>query len=77
MIDLHYGTTPNGHKITMFLDETGLPYRIVPVNLVKNEQFTPDFLAIAPNNKMLAMVDHDLIRGGASISIFESGARRG
>ena len=74
MIDLHYWTTPNGHKITMFLEETGLPYRIVPVNLVKDEQFAPDFLAIAPNNKMPAIVDHDPIGGGAPISIFESGA---
>ena len=56
MIDLHYWTTPNGHKITMFLEETGLPYRIVPVNLGKDEQFAPDFLAIAPNNKMPAIV---------------------
>jgi GSH-dependent disulfide-bond oxidoreductase len=74
MIDLHYWTTPNGHKITMFLEETGLPYRIVPVNLLKDEQFAPDFLAIAPNNKMPAIVDHDPIGGGAPISIFESGA---
>jgi len=74
MIDLHYWTTPNGHKITMFLEETGLPYRIVPVNLVKDEQFAPDLLAIAPNNKMPAIVDHDPIGGGAPISIFESGA---
>ena len=74
MIDLHYWTTPNGHKITMFLEETGLPYNIVPVNLVKNEQFEPKFLEIAPNNKMPAIVDHDPIGGGAPISIFESGA---
>ena len=74
MIDLHYWTTPNGHKITMFLEETGLPYRLVPVNLVKNEQFEPDFLKIAPNNKMPAIVDHDPIGGGAPIGIFESGA---
>ena len=69
MIDLHYWTTPNGHKITMFLEETGLPYRIVPVNLVKDEQFAPDFLAIAPNNKMPAIVDHDPIGGGAPMCI--------
>jgi len=74
MIDLHYWTTPNGHKITMFLEETGLPYKIVPVNLVQNDQFKPDFLRIAPNNKMPAIVDHDPIGGGAPISLFESGA---
>jgi GSH-dependent disulfide-bond oxidoreductase len=74
MIDLHYWTTPNGHKITMFLEETGLPYTIVPVNLVQNDQFKPEFLKIAPNNKMPAIVDHDPIGGGAPISLFESGA---
>jgi GST-like protein len=74
MIDLHYWTTPNGHKITMFLEETGLPYKIVPVNLVQNDQFKPGFLRIAPNNKMPAIVDHDPIGGGAPISLFESGA---
>jgi GSH-dependent disulfide-bond oxidoreductase len=74
MIDLHYWTTPNGHKITMFLEETGLPYKIVPVNLVQNDQFKPEFLRIAPNNKIPAIVDHDPIDGGAPISLFESGA---
>jgi GST-like protein len=74
MLYLHYWTTPNGHKITMFLEETGLPYRLVPVNLVKNEQFEPEFLKIAPNNKIPAIVDHDPIGGGEPISIFESGA---
>jgi GST-like protein len=74
MIDLHYWTTPNGHKITMFLEETGLPYRVVPVNLQKDEQFKEDFLRIAPNNKMPAIVDHDPVGGGAPISLFESGA---
>jgi GST-like protein len=58
MIDLYYWTTPNGHKITMFLEETGLPYKIFPVNIGKGEQFTPEFLAIAPNNRIPAMVDH-------------------
>jgi GSH-dependent disulfide-bond oxidoreductase len=65
MIDLHYWTTPNGHKITMFLEETGLPYKIVPVNLVQNDQFKPEFLKIAPNDKVPAIVDHDPIDGGA------------
>jgi GST-like protein len=74
MIDLHYWTTPNGHKITMFLEETGLPYRIVPVNLVKDDQFKPEFLRIAPNNKMPAIEDHDPIGGGEPMSLFESGA---
>jgi GST-like protein len=74
MIDLHYWTTPNGHKITMFLEETGIPYRIVPVNLVQNDQFKPDFLQIAPNNKIPAIVDNEPVGGGDPISIFESGA---
>jgi GSH-dependent disulfide-bond oxidoreductase len=74
LIDLHYWTTPNGHKITMFLEETGLPYRVVPVNLQMDEQFKEDFLRIAPNNKMPAIVDHEPIGGGAPISLFESGA---
>jgi GSH-dependent disulfide-bond oxidoreductase len=73
MIDLHYWTTPNGHKITMFLEETGLPYKIFPVNIGKGEQFTPEFLAIAPNNRIPAMVDHAPKGGGKPISIFESG----
>ncbi len=74
MIDLYYWTTPNGHKITMFLEEAGLPYTIRPVNIGKGEQFTPEFLAIAPNNRMPAIVDHAPQDGGAPISIFESGA---
>src|SRR4051812_29059370 len=74
MIDLHYWTTPNGHKITMFLEETGLPYKIFPVNIGKGDQFNPDFLKIAPNNRIPAMVDHDPKGGGKPISIFESGA---
>ena len=74
MIDLYYWTTPNGHKITMFLEETGLPYKIFPVNIGKGEQFKPEFLAIAPNNRIPAMVDHEPKGGGKPISIFESGA---
>ncbi len=74
MIDLHYWTTPNGHKVTMLLEETGLPYRIIPVNIGKGEQFTPEFLAIAPNNRIPAIVDHDPAEGTAPISLFESGA---
>ena len=74
MIDLHYWTTPNGHKITIFLEESGLPYRIVPVNISKGDQFKPEFLAISPNNRMPAIVDHEPKGGGAPISVFESGA---
>ena len=52
MIDLHYWTTPNGHKITIFLEEAGLPYRVIPVNIGAGDQFAPEFLAIAPNNRI-------------------------
>jgi len=74
MIDLHYWTTPNGHKVTIFLEETGLPYKIFPVNIGKGEQFKREFLAISPNNRIPAMVDHDPPGGGAPIAVFESGA---
>ncbi|MCG8694754.1 MAG: glutathione S-transferase N-terminal domain-containing protein [Minwuiales bacterium] len=74
MIDLYYWTTPNGHKVTMFLEETGLDYKIIPVNISTGEQFEPSFLEIAPNNRIPAMVDHDPAEGEAPISIFESGA---
>ena len=74
MIDLYYWTTPNGHKITMFLEEAGLPYRIVPINIGKGEQFAPDFLKIAPNNRIPAIVDQQPADGGAPLSLFESGA---
>ncbi len=74
MIDLHYWSTPNGHKITMFLEETGLKYKIFPVNISKGDQFNPDFLKIAPNNRIPAMVDHEPKGGAKPISIFESGA---
>jgi len=74
MIDLYYWPTPNGHKITIFLEEAGLDYRIIPVNIGAGDQFKPDFLKISPNNKMPAIVDHDPQRGKASLSIFESGA---
>ena len=74
MIDLYYWTTPNGHKITMFLEEAGLPDRMVPLNIGKGEQFAPDFLAISPNNRIPAIVDHDPADGGAPLSLFESGA---
>jgi len=74
MIDLHYWTTPNGHKITMFLEETGLEYKIFPVNIGKGEQFKADFLAISPNNRIPALVDHEPKGGGKPISVFETGA---
>ena len=74
MIDLYYWTTPNGHKITIFLEETGLPYRVIPVNIGKGEQFKPDFLAIAPNNRMPAIVDHEP-RAAASRSRYSNRAR--
>ena len=74
MIDLHYWTTPNGHKITIFLEETGLPYTIIPVNIGKGDQFKSEFLRVAPNNRIPAIVDRDPADGGAPISIFESGA---
>ncbi len=74
MIDLYYWTTPNGHKVTLFLEEAGLPYRIHPINIGKGEQFAPDFLAIAPNNRIPAIVDDEPAGGGNPISLFESGA---
>ena len=74
MIDLYYWTTPNGHKLTMFLEETGLPYRIYPINIGKGEQFQPHFLKVSPNNRIPGIVDHDPADGGAPIEMFESGA---
>jgi glutathione S-transferase/GST-like protein len=72
-IELHYWPTPNGHKITIALEEMGLPYEIRPVNIGKGEQFRPDFLAISPNNRMPAIVDPEG-PDGQPISVFESGA---
>jgi len=74
MIELHYWTTPNGHKITMFLEEAGLDYKIVPVNIGKGEQFKPEFLAVSPNNRIPAILDRKPKDGGAPIPVFESGA---
>jgi GSH-dependent disulfide-bond oxidoreductase len=74
MLDLYYWTTPNGHKITIFLEETGLRYTLRPVNIGAGEQFAPEFLAIAPNNRIPAIVDHDPPGGGKPIALFESGA---
>src|SRR6266540_2361664 len=74
MIELHYWTTPNGHKITIFLEETGLAYKIVPVDIGKGDQFKREFLSISPNNRIPAMIDHDPADGGKPIPVFESGA---
>jgi GST-like protein len=74
MIELYYWPTPNGHKITLFLEETGLDYRIVPVDIGAGDQFKPEFLAISPNNRMPAIVDRAPADGGAPIPVFESGA---
>jgi GST-like protein len=74
MIDLYYWPTPNGHKITLFLEEAAIPYHIVPVNIGQGEQFKADFLAISPNNRMPAIVDHAPLERGKPISVFESGA---
>ncbi len=74
MIDLHYWPTPNGHKITIFLEEAGIDYRIIQVHIGRGDQFKPEFLKIAPNNRMPAIVDHDPADGGDPVSIFESGA---
>lgn len=74
MIDLYYWPTSNGHKIPMFLEEAGLEYRVHPINISQGEQFAPAFLAISPNNRIPAIVDHDPVDGGGPLSIFESGA---
>lgn len=74
MIDLYYWGTPNGHKITLFLEESGIEYRVHTVDIGKGEQFDPAFLAIAPNNRIPAIVDDDPSGGGAPVSLFESGA---
>jgi len=74
MIDFHYWPTPNGHKVTLFLEEAGLDYTIKPVDIGKGDQFKPEYLAISPNNKMPAIVDHAPADGGAPIPVFESGA---
>jgi GST-like protein len=74
MIDLHYWPTPNGWKISIMLEECGLPYRVLPVNIGRGEQFRPEFLAVSPNNRIPAIVDHDPPGGGEPVAVFESGA---
>ena len=73
-IDVHYWPTPNGWKVTIMLEELGVPYNTIPVNIGVGEQFKPDFLKISPNNRMPAIVDHEPLGGGAPLAIFESGA---
>ncbi|WP_373541577.1 glutathione binding-like protein [Chamaesiphon sp.] len=73
-IELYYWPTPNGHKITIFLEEANLEYQIFPINIGAGDQFQPDFLKIAPNNRMPAIIDRAPTDGGAPISVFESGA---
>ena len=74
MIDLYFWPTPNGHKITIFLEEAGLDYAITPVDISAGDQFKPGFLAISPNNRMPAIIDHAPVDGGESLTVFESGA---
>jgi GSH-dependent disulfide-bond oxidoreductase len=74
MIDLYYWPTPNGHKITLFLEEAALDYTIKPVNISAGDQFNPEFLAFSPNNRMPAIIDHSPVDHGQPVTIFESGA---
>lgn len=74
MIDLHYWPTPNGKKVTILLEECGMPYNVVQCNIGRGDQFKDSFLEICPNNRMPAMIDHAPVGGGAPIGIFESGA---
>ena len=74
MIDLHYWPTPNGKKVTILLEEAEVPYKVVPCSIGEGQQFAPDFLAISPNNRMPALVDHEPDGGGGPLSVFESGA---
>ena len=74
MIDLYYWQTPNGRKATIMLEELELPYKVIPINIGRGDQFKPEFLAVSPNNRIPAIVDHAPADGGAPISVFESGA---
>lgn len=74
MIDLYFSPTPNGLKVRLFLEEAGLPYRVIPVQLSAGQQFAPEFQAISPNSKIPAIVDHAPADGGAPLPVFESGA---
>lgn len=72
MLDFHYWPTPNGWKVSILLEELGIAYKVIPVNIRAGDQFEPEFLAISPNNRMPAIVDHDV--AGEPVSVFESGA---
>src|SRR3546814_17867930 len=72
MLDLYAWPTPNAHKVSILLEEIGMPYNVIPVDISKGEQFEPEFLKISPNNRMPALVDHDA--PGGPLAIFESGA---
>ena len=74
MIELYYWTTPNGHKITIFLEEANVPYTLHPINIGKGDQFQPEFLEISPNNRIPAIIDGEPVDQGDAISVFESGA---
>ena len=74
MIDLHYWPTPNGKKVTILLEECGLPYNVVPCHIGRGDQFGEEFLRISPNNRMPAIIDHEPADGGEPITVFESGA---
>jgi GST-like protein len=74
MIDLYAWPTPNGFKVSIFLEETATPYKVVPVDIGAGEQFAPEFLKISPNNRMPAIVDHEPLGGGEPLPLFESGA---
>ena len=74
MIHLYYFPTPNGQKITILLEELGIPYQLHKIDITKNEQFSPEFLKISPNNKIPALVDDDVLFNNSALTIFESGA---
>jgi GST-like protein len=74
MIELYFWPTPNGLKVSVFLEEAGLEYRVIPINIEKGDQFGPEFLEIAPNNRIPAIVDHTPSGGGEPVTVFESGA---
>ncbi len=74
MIDLHYAPTPNGWKISIMLEELGMPYNVIPVNIREGDQFKPEFLSISPNNRIPAIVDHAPADGGGPLAMFETGA---
>jgi GST-like protein len=74
VIDVYYWPTPNGHKVTIYLEETALPYTLHPIDISRGEQFNPDFLRISPNNRMPAIIDREPADGGPAVSVFESGA---